>query len=51
MRDPVIAQRCEELGADLPQPAQRTPQTLGDLVRSEIDKWAPLIRASGAVID
>jgi tripartite-type tricarboxylate transporter receptor subunit TctC len=51
MRDPLIAKRCAEIGADLPAPAQRTPQTLRDLVRSEIDKWAPLIRASGTVID
>jgi tripartite-type tricarboxylate transporter receptor subunit TctC len=51
MRDPVIAKRCAELGADLPAPAQRTPQTLGDLVRAEIDKWAPLIRASGVASD
>ena len=34
MRDPVIAKRCAELGADLPAPAQRTPQTLGNLVRA-----------------
>ena len=49
MRDPLVAKLCAELGADLPAPAQRTPQTLGDLVRAEVDKWAPLIRASGAV--
>ena len=43
-----IAQRMEELGNDVPPPERRTPQALGMLVRSEIDRWAPLIKASGA---
>jgi tripartite-type tricarboxylate transporter receptor subunit TctC len=49
MRDEAAAKRMAELGADLPPPDQRTPQALGTLVRSEIDKWVPLIKASGAV--
>jgi tripartite-type tricarboxylate transporter receptor subunit TctC len=49
MRDEAAAKRMAELGADLPPPGQRTPQALGTLVRSEIDKWVPLIKASGAV--
>ena len=49
MRDETIAKRLTELGADLPAPAQRTPQSLGKLVRTEIDKWVPLIQAAGAV--
>jgi tripartite-type tricarboxylate transporter receptor subunit TctC len=47
MRDESIAKRLSDLGADLPAPAGRTPQALGNLVRSEIDKWAPLIEAAG----
>jgi tripartite-type tricarboxylate transporter receptor subunit TctC len=47
MRDESIAKRLSDLGADLPVPAGRTPQALGNLVRSEIDKWAPLIEAAG----
>ena len=50
MRDDTIAKRLTELGADLPAPGDaRSPQALGRLVQSEIDKWVPLIRASGAV--
>jgi tripartite-type tricarboxylate transporter receptor subunit TctC len=49
MRDAVVAKRLTELGADLPAPAQRTPQSLGKLVRTEIDKWVPLIQSAGAV--
>ena len=38
-----------ELGADLPPPKERTPEALGDLVRSEVGKWVPLLRAAGVV--
>jgi tripartite-type tricarboxylate transporter receptor subunit TctC len=48
MHDPVIMQRCEQLGADLPKKEERTPQFLGQLVSAEVDKWAPLIVESGA---
>jgi hypothetical protein len=48
MRDEAVAKRLADLGADLPAPGERTPQALGTLVRSEIDKWVPLIQAAGA---
>jgi tripartite-type tricarboxylate transporter receptor subunit TctC len=51
MRDETIAKRLSELGAELPAPSQRTPQALGNLVRAEIDKWAPLIEAAGVKAD
>ena len=49
MRDEMIAKRLAELGANLPPPEQRTPEYLAGLVRAEIAKWVPLIRAAGAV--
>ena len=49
MRDEAIAKRLADLGADLPPPDGRTPQALGNLVRTEIDKWVPLIQTAGAV--
>ncbi len=49
MQDPAIAKRLADIGADLPAPDQRSPQALGHLVSSEIDKWVPLIRAAGVV--
>ena len=49
MRDDAVAKRLAELGADLPAETERTPQALGKLVRSEIDKWVPLINAAGVV--
>jgi tripartite-type tricarboxylate transporter receptor subunit TctC len=48
MRDETVAKRLADLGADLPAAGERTPQALGNLVRSEIDKWVPLIQAAGA---
>src|SRR5262249_52332062 len=39
MRDDVIAKRLVGLGADVPAPGDRSPEALGKLVRSEIDKW------------
>ena len=47
MQDESVIKRMAQLGADLPAPGERTPQALGKLVRSEIDKWVPLIQASG----
>jgi hypothetical protein len=43
--------RMAELGADLPPQDQRTPQALRQLVRTEVDKWVPLIHAAGAIGD
>jgi tripartite-type tricarboxylate transporter receptor subunit TctC len=47
MRDEALARRVADLGADFPAPPQRTPQALANLVRSEIDKWTPVIKAAG----
>jgi hypothetical protein len=49
MQDPVIAKRLGEIGADIPPPAQRSPDALRHLVNSEVDKWVPLIKAAGIV--
>ena len=48
MKDPAIAKRLAELGADVPPPGdERSPQALGKLVAAEVAKWVPLIRAAG----
>jgi tripartite-type tricarboxylate transporter receptor subunit TctC len=52
MKDPTIAKRLAELGADLPAPGdERTPQALGKLVAAEVAKWTPLIRAAGVAAE
>jgi len=48
MQDPAVAKQLSSIGADIPSPEQRTPEALGHLVKSEIDKWVPLIRAAEA---
>lgn len=46
LADPAIAARLEEMGT----PGMRgwTPARFADFLRSEIDLWVPLVRASGA---
>ena len=39
--------RLLELGAELPDAAGQTPDALRELVRTEIDKWVPIIRNAG----
>lgn len=48
MHDPNIIARCKQLGADLPEEKDRTPQYLGQLVRDEVAKWTPLLHAAMA---
>jgi tripartite-type tricarboxylate transporter receptor subunit TctC len=43
MREETVIARMAQFGADLPAPEARTPEALGKLVGSEIDKWVPLI--------
>jgi tripartite-type tricarboxylate transporter receptor subunit TctC len=50
LEDPMTSKRLAELGADIPPPGERSPQALGQLVKSEVDKWVPLIKSSGIVV-
>ncbi len=48
MKDPAVAKRLDELGADVPALGEeRSPQALAKLVAAEVAKWVPLIRAAG----
>ncbi len=49
LSDPAISNRFDEMGT----PAMRgwTPQRFADFLKSEIDLWVPLVRASGARAD
>jgi tripartite-type tricarboxylate transporter receptor subunit TctC len=44
--DKDVVARLAKLGSDVPPPDARTPEALGKLVRSEIDKWVPLIASA-----
>jgi tripartite-type tricarboxylate transporter receptor subunit TctC len=42
--DETVKKRLLELGSVIPAPADRTPQALGALVKSEIAKWTPVLK-------
>jgi tripartite-type tricarboxylate transporter receptor subunit TctC len=48
---PDIRPRLEKAGLNVAVPARRTPDYLGKLVASELDKWGPPVRASGVSVD
>ena len=52
MKDPTVARRLDELGADVPPPGEeRSPQALRKLVADEVAKWVPLIRAANVAAE
>jgi tripartite-type tricarboxylate transporter receptor subunit TctC len=51
MQSPSVKDRLEVLGAVIVSAHRATPEYLKELVRSEIDKWAGPIRASGVTVE
>jgi tripartite-type tricarboxylate transporter receptor subunit TctC len=51
MHTPAVHDRLSGLGAEIATDQQATPQYLGDLVKSEIAKWAVPIKASGISVE
>ncbi len=49
LADPVILKRLQDAGVD-PTP-DGTPEKLAEFIKSELAKWAPIIKASGAHVD
>ena len=47
LADPAIQKRFTELGLDVAPRAQQTPEGLAAFQKTEIDKWWPIIKASG----
>jgi tripartite-type tricarboxylate transporter receptor subunit TctC len=48
---PDVRERLEGFGLNVPGRERRTPEYLTKLVRSELDKWAAPVKASGATAD
>ena len=44
LNDDAVKKRLLELGSVIPAPAERTPASLGALVKSEIAKWTPVLK-------
>jgi tripartite-type tricarboxylate transporter receptor subunit TctC len=51
LNTPAVKKRIEELGLDVPRPAERGPDYLANLVKSELDKWGPPIKANGITVN
>ena len=51
MKTPAVKERLESLGAIIVPEDKMTPEYLDKFVKSQIEKWAVPIRASGAVIE
>ena len=51
LRDPEVAARFAELGAQIVPESKQTPAGLRDWLKSEIDKWQPVIRKAGVYAD
>ena len=48
MQQPDLKQRLASLGAD---PLSSTPEQFASYLRSEIDKWAKVVKASGMKVE
>jgi tripartite-type tricarboxylate transporter receptor subunit TctC len=51
LKDPTVKQRFADLGATTMPPEKGTPAALQAMVKSEIEKWAPLIKKAGVYAD
>ena len=51
VRDPAFKARLAELGAEPVPLAKATPESLRALLKSDIDKWTPIIRKTGVYAD
>jgi tripartite-type tricarboxylate transporter receptor subunit TctC len=47
LADEAVRKRLLELGCEIPDSAGQTSAALGAHVRSEVDKWTPVIKAAG----
>jgi tripartite-type tricarboxylate transporter receptor subunit TctC len=48
---PSVQERLAKLGATVAGPDERSPQWLGDFVKSEVKKWEAPIKASGVQVE
>ena len=51
MHTPMVKERLEGLGAQVVSDDRATPEYLGGFIKSEIEKWAVAIKASGATVE
>ena len=51
LKDPDVTRRMADLGAEIAPDSKLSPEGLHSWLKSEIDKWGPIIRASGTFAD
>ena len=51
LKDPAVAARFSELGTEPIDVKRATPEALRTLLKSEMDKWGPLIKKAGQYAD
>ena len=51
MKTPSVRERLQAFGAQIVSDDRATPQYLAEFVKSEIEKWAAPIKASGVAVD
>jgi tripartite-type tricarboxylate transporter receptor subunit TctC len=51
LKTPAVRERLQGMGAQVAADNRLTPQYLGDFIKSEIEKWAAPIKASGVSIE
>jgi tripartite-type tricarboxylate transporter receptor subunit TctC len=51
MKTPAVRDSLQKLGAQVVSDDRATPQYLATFLKSEIDKWAPPIKASGISVE
>ena len=51
MKTPAVRERLEGFGAQIVSDDRATPAYLGQFVKSEIEKWAAPIKASGVSVE
>ena len=51
LKDPEVVKRMDALGAEIVPDATNTPEALHVWLKSEIDKWGPVIKATGKFAD
>lgn len=51
LRDSTVKQRHIDLGAEVVSESQATPEALRARLKSEIDKWGPIIKKAGVYAD
>ena len=51
LKDPEVMKRMADLGAEIAPDSKLTPEGLQSWLKSEIDRWGPVIRAGGTFAD